>query len=66
MLSEHQTEITRTGTTGMPASGDRADGLCAACPHPLDAHDVIGLRYCAATAVGTSTRGCVCVSHIGT
>ncbi|SEO48287.1 RGCVC family protein [Trujillonella endophytica] len=36
------------------------DGTCAACPHPLSAHDRIGLRFCSATTAGTSDRGCVC------
>ena len=41
--------------------GDRAGLTCAVCPHPWDAHDRIGLRYCAATAAGALSRGCVCV-----
>lgn len=41
--------------------GDRADLTCAVCPHPCAAHDRIGLRYCAATAAGAFSRGCVCV-----
>lgn len=42
-------------------AGDRADLVCAVCPHPLKAHDRIGLRYCTATAAGSFSRGCVCV-----
>jgi len=34
---------------------------CPACPHPLEAHDPIGARFCRATAAaGTEGRGCVC------
>ncbi|UOZ08596.1 RGCVC family protein [Amycolatopsis sp. WQ 127309] len=34
---------------------------CPNCPHPLDAHDAIARRYCAATAAGQGVdRGCVC------
>ena len=48
----------------VPASPSTAspedDGTCAACPHPLSAHDRIGLRFCAATTAGTSDRGCAC------
>jgi hypothetical protein len=40
---------------------DQAGRTCAVCPHPWDAHDRIGLRYCAATAAGALSRGCVCV-----
>ena len=32
-----------------------------ACPHPMTAHDPIGVRYCHATAAaGSEGRGCVC------
>lgn len=41
--------------------GDGAGLICAVCPHPWDAHDRIGLRYCTATAAGGLNRGCVCV-----
>lgn len=40
---------------------ERAGLSCAACPHPWEAHDRIGRRYCTATAVGAFNRGCVCV-----
>jgi hypothetical protein len=33
---------------------------CPVCPHPADAHDEIGIRFCAATAAGKFERGCVC------
>jgi hypothetical protein len=33
--------------------------LCA-CGHPIDTHDAVALRYCAATASGDLQRGCVC------
>ena len=33
---------------------------CPACPHPLSAHDRIGVRFCLATAAGSTGRGCVC------
>jgi hypothetical protein len=34
--------------------------VCGMCPHEIEAHDRISLRYCAATAAGAKTRGCVC------
>ncbi|WP_346619747.1 RGCVC family protein [Blastococcus montanus] len=37
-----------------------AEGACPACPHALDAHDRISLRYCRASAGHATTRGCVC------
>jgi hypothetical protein len=41
--------------------GSVADGACAACPHPLTAHDAISRRFCRATeAQEAATRGCVC------
>lgn len=33
---------------------------CPSCPHRVEDHDAIGLRYCAATLQMTMTRGCVC------
>jgi hypothetical protein len=38
--------------------------LCPACPHPLDQHDPIGARYCAATTAEDVGRGCVCVGAV--
>ena len=37
-------------------------GLCAVCPHPIDSHDRISLRFCQATQATVTTRGCVCPS----
>lgn len=40
---------------------ERADeARCGSCPHPLAAHDRIGLRFCRATRAGDIDRGCVC------
>jgi hypothetical protein len=40
---------------------EEAGATCAVCPHPVDAHDRIGTRYCSATAAsGLLDRGCVC------
>ncbi|WP_369255183.1 RGCVC family protein [Geodermatophilus amargosae] len=33
---------------------------CDACPHPVSAHDRIGLRFCRATLDSALARGCVC------
>lgn len=47
------------GTAPEHAVGD--EQRCPACPHPLSAHDRIGVRYCQATAAsGSDSRGCVC------
>jgi hypothetical protein len=46
----------------LTAQEPTAQDACAACPHPLSAHDPIGLRFCRATAAGTVSRGCVCRS----
>jgi hypothetical protein len=37
-------------------------GVCAVCPHPIDSHDRISLRFCRATQASAMTRGCVCPS----
>jgi hypothetical protein len=37
-------------------------GSCTVCPHRLDAHDRISLRFCQATQASAATRGCVCPS----
>lgn len=51
-----------TPVTGLrPEDAAAPRPACPVCPHPSDTHDTIALRYCAATAAGTKTRGCVCV-----
>jgi hypothetical protein len=53
-------------TTSAPATTAEADPIisapatCAVCPHPWDAHDSIGVRYCTASAAAGRQRGCVC------
>lgn len=39
---------------------DTESPVCAMCSHPSEAHDVIATRYCAASASGALSRGCVC------
>jgi hypothetical protein len=34
--------------------------ICSTCPHPVDTHDPIAARYCAATLNAAVTRGCIC------
>jgi hypothetical protein len=41
-----------------PESADVA--ICEACPHPVDDHDGIALRFCRATLASALDRGCVC------
>ncbi|MEV6823458.1 RGCVC family protein [Amycolatopsis sp. NPDC051102] len=40
--------------------GDPAVTACAVCPHPVESHDMIARRFCAATQASTVDRGCVC------
>jgi hypothetical protein len=37
-----------------------AADLCPACKHPLDSHDAISARWCAATKLGIDHRQCIC------
>jgi hypothetical protein len=48
------------GRPSMPTSQPGEDAMCSVCPHPVDGHDAIGLRFCRATATGGIDRGCVC------
>jgi hypothetical protein len=48
-------------TVPQPTADDTTHPACAACPHPWDAHDVIGVRYCSASVTAGLDRGCVCV-----
>ena len=41
-------------------AGAEGGARCGSCPHPLAAHDPIGLRFCRATRAGDIHRGCVC------
>jgi hypothetical protein len=36
------------------------DRRCGVCPHAVDHHDDIGLRFCRATRNSGIERGCVC------
>jgi hypothetical protein len=40
-----------------------AQGECA-CGHPLDDHDRVAHRFCAATRSGQLLRGCICVPAV--
>jgi hypothetical protein len=33
---------------------------CAACSHPWEKHDALGVRYCTATTASSLSRGCIC------
>lgn len=35
--------------------------MCPACPHTMESHDPLGIRFCAATANGHFERKCICV-----
>jgi hypothetical protein len=37
-----------------------AADLCSTCKHPLDSHDAISVRWCAATELGIAHRQCIC------
>ena len=40
------------------------ESSCAACPHDWEAHDHIGIRYCAATTARGLRRKCVCARPV--
>jgi hypothetical protein len=45
-----------------PSDPDQASAAtCPACVHPIDAHDVIATRFCAATLARSMDRGCACL-----
>jgi hypothetical protein len=53
--------VTASAPTGSsPALTASDEAGCPACPHSLDAHDPIGVRFCRATAEASLERGCVC------
>jgi hypothetical protein len=51
-------------TTGPVTAGTEVV-ICDACPHRLDAHDRIGIRFCKATTASGQARACVCSSEAG-
>ena len=53
-------------TTPDTDATDTAAADCPVCPHPVDTHDEIGARFCAATAAGKFERGCVCAAGTST
>ena len=63
-LRQMATAPTRAAPTTSVALADatgEADPRCAACQHFWTTHDDIAARFCAATMVSGTTRGCVCV-----
>jgi hypothetical protein len=48
-----------------PITSEAEVVICGACPHRLDAHDLIGIRFCKATTASGSGRACVCSSEAG-
>jgi hypothetical protein len=53
-------EVSVLPTRAPTREDDAAIGRCAACTHPLEAHDVIAVRFCAATTARALPRGCAC------
>ncbi|MFE9749034.1 RGCVC family protein [Saccharothrix saharensis] len=43
-----------------PDAARRAEGSCSECRHPVNAHDALAQRFCAATRAGDLHRGCLC------
>lgn len=52
--------MTQSEATATVTEIDTTGTACAACPHPLETHDVIATRYCKATTARHRERGCVC------
>ena len=52
--------VTASAPGTAPALTGADESGCPACPHPLSAHDPIGVRFCLATARSSLERGCVC------
>jgi hypothetical protein len=50
----------QSADTSIDVSVDVSSGQCAVCDHDLDAHDVIGRRYCEATQAQALARVCIC------
>lgn len=46
--------------TVLSSDGSGKPLACGGCTHPREMHDGIATRYCAATASGALSRGCVC------
>ncbi|WP_309115847.1 RGCVC family protein [Saccharothrix sp.] len=44
----------------IPDATGEPEPPCPVCPHPVDAHDPISRRFCAATEAGGMSRGCLC------
>nr|WP_084655081.1 RGCVC family protein [Nocardia altamirensis] len=57
-----QSPSTGHGTSEASASSESS---CPACPHAWEAHDPIGVRYCAATKERGLDRACVCARPAG-
>lgn len=56
------------GATGevVQQTPDEVRQEACACGHPLAHHDATAIRYCAATILGSLTRGCACAARSAT
>jgi hypothetical protein len=57
--------MTTTLTAPIVTRDTTTSPTCESCAHPIAAHDLIGRRYCRATASSALIRGCICKSHAG-
>ena len=51
---------TSTLTAPVVTAVDTPSDRCRMCDHPASDHDPLATRFCAATASGTLSRGCIC------
>ncbi|MFD6894076.1 RGCVC family protein [Rhodococcus sp. NPDC060086] len=43
-----------------PARAEESALSCTACPHSMDSHDALGVRFCAVTSSRSLDRKCIC------
>ncbi|MFC9838162.1 RGCVC family protein [Rhodococcus sp. NPDC127530] len=46
-----------------PAPALESAASCTACPHSVDSHDALGIRFCAVTSERSLDRKCICAAE---
>lgn len=60
-MTDPTTQSTPSGTPVAVVESPRAaDDRCEMCSHPMNKHDGIATRYCAATQMNALSRNCIC------
>nr|WP_246045043.1 RGCVC family protein [Rhodococcus oryzae] len=62
-MASNPTDVSNSHTDSAspgPAQALESSPSCPVCPHSLESHDALGIRFCAATTDRHLERKCIC------